>query len=439
MGGSLSARDWARVALRVTRHARASRDELVEFQSARLRRIARHAWTHVPFYRALFDRAGVRPEDVRGVEDLARMPIVEKAELRRQPLPEIAARGVDPERLLARHTSGSTGRPFTIRRTRAEDRLLHLFRMRAHRQCGVRAFDRIASLVEPTIGGDERNRVRSLRHALGISRRRALSCFEPPETTLRQLDALAPAVIAGYPSALALVAQRLRRAEFPRVRPRTVLAGGEPLEPHVRARIAQAFAAPVFDLYGAHEFNLVAWQCPRGDALHVCDDNVIVEVLHDGRPAAEGERGEVVATGLHGFAMPFIRYRLGDIATRGAASCRCGQPFSTLSAIDGRTAHYLSLRGRTVHPFELTGRLLEGDVSWIDRHQLAQESPDAVVLRIAPLAPPPAGALERLERIAREVLGAGIGFRLELVDAFPPDPGGKFRSYVSLGEDGSDS
>ena len=435
MRRSLSVGQWARVALRVARHAQASRKELVEFQSARLRRIVRHAWEHVPFYRALFERAGVRPEDVRGIGDLGRLPIVEKAELRGQPLSEITARGTDLEALLERHTSGSTGQPFTIRRTPAEDRLLYLFRLRAHRQCGVQAFDRMALLVEPTIGGDgKRSRLRRLRHSLGMFRLESLSCFEEPEVLLKQLDELAPAVIAGYPSTLALVAQRLRHADFPRIRPRTVLAGAEPLEPHVRERIRQAFGVPVFDLYGAHELGLIAWECPQGGALHVCDDNLILEVLRDGRPAAEGERGEVVATGLHSFAIPFIRYRIGDLVARGAQTCRCGQPFSLLHAIDGRAAHYLSLGGRSVHPFELTGRLLQGDVSWIDRHQFAQEREDVVVLRIAPLAAPPAGALERIEEIGRSALGAGVRFRVELVDSFPLDPSGKFRSYVALGD-----
>ena len=434
MRGSLSVGEWARWLCAWQRHAQASREELVEFQSNRLRRIVRHAWENVPFYRARFERAGVRPEDVRGVGDLERLPIVEKSELRSRPLSEITARGVDLEALLERHTSGSTGQPFTIRRTPAEDRLLYLFRLRAHRQCGVRAFDRMALLVEPTIGGDGRSRLRRLRHSLGMFRLESLSCFEEPEVLLKQLDELAPAVIAGYPSTLALVAQRLRHTDFPRIRPRTVLAGAEPLEPHVRERISQAFGVPVFDLYGAHEFGLIAWECPQGGALHVCDDNLILEVLRDGRPAAEGERGEVVATGLHSFAMPFIRYHLGDVVMRGAQSCRCGQPFSMLRAIDGRAAHYLSLGGRSVHPFEVTGRLLQGDVSWIDRHQFAQEREDAVVLRIAPLAAPPAGALERIEKIGRSALGAGVRFRVELVDSFPLDPSGKFRSYVALGD-----
>jgi phenylacetate-CoA ligase len=76
----------------------------------------------------------------------------------------------------------------------------------------------------------------------------------------------------------------------------------------------------------------MAWECRHSGDLHTCDDGVLVEVLVDGRPAEPGERGEVVVTNLHAYAMPFIRYRIGDVATR-AAPCRCGAPFATIGEI----------------------------------------------------------------------------------------------------------
>ncbi len=78
----------------------------------------------------------------------------------------------------------------------------------------------------------------------------------------------------------------------------------------------------------------MAWECRHSGDLHTCDDGVLVEVLRDGRPAEPGERGEVVVTNLHAYAMPFIRYRIGDLATRGAP-CGCGAPFSTIGEITG--------------------------------------------------------------------------------------------------------
>jgi phenylacetate-CoA ligase len=76
----------------------------------------------------------------------------------------------------------------------------------------------------------------------------------------------------------------------------------------------------------------MAWECRHSGDLHTCDDGVLIEVLVDGRPAEPGERGEVVVTNLHAYAMPFIRYRIGDVATR-EAPCGCGAPFAAIGEI----------------------------------------------------------------------------------------------------------
>jgi phenylacetate-CoA ligase len=104
---------WSKVA----RHARASRDEIVAYQSEHLRRLVSHAYRNVPYYRALFDRHGVAPHHVRTVADLALIPVTTKRDLQRAPAVEAVARGLDPDRLLVHTTSGSSGEPLSIRRT----------------------------------------------------------------------------------------------------------------------------------------------------------------------------------------------------------------------------------------------------------------------------------------------------------------------------------
>jgi len=120
--------------------------------------------------------------------------------------------------------------------------------------------------------------------------------------------------------------------------------------------------------------------------VSICDDNVIVEILREGQPVAEGETGEVVVTGLHTYSMPFIRYRTGDIATRGSNSCACGQPFSTLLDIQGRAVEYFRFAGdRRGRPYEITGPLIESESEWVFQHQIIQESRDSVRLKITPM------------------------------------------------------
>ena len=118
---------------------------------------------------------------------------------------------------------------------------------------------------------------------------------------------------------------------------------------------------------------------------------MILEILKHGRPVKEGERGEVVGTNLQAFNMPFIRYRTGDIVTKGAELCSCGQPYSVLSGIEGRMHDYFHLPGgRVLGPFSLTFKILSR-YPWVRQYELIQEREDRVVLQgdvPTPLAKP---------------------------------------------------
>jgi len=222
--------------------------------------------------------------------------------------------------------------------------------------------------------------------------------------------------------------------ERPRgLRPRLVITAGEVLTPRLRRQIGESFQSPVFEMYSSHELGTAAWQCPRAGTLHVADDAVIVEVLKDGRPAAPGEAGEVVVTRLHGFAMPFIRYRLGDLVTQGDARCPCGAPFSTILTVQGRMLDYFPLAGgRLLHPYEVVAVVLERAKPWLGQYQLTQERANRVVLRVVPLSTPSPAEVAELEQSVRATLGPGIEFRALLVEDIALEGNGKFRVSRSL-------
>jgi phenylacetate-CoA ligase len=415
------------------RHPRGRREALVAFQDRKLAALIAHAYAHVAHYRELLDGAGLRPDDIRSVADLRHVPVTTKDDLRRRPLADTLRAGADPARLVALLTSGSSGQPFTVRRAAWEEHLTNMFRLRACYQVGLRPFDRVAKLRETPLGGRTRGLPGRVRQALGIHRDVDVDCYQPVADIARALRRLRPDVLEGYPSALAQVATA--GAGEPRTpgQPRLLIAGGEVLTAPVRQVIERGFGTRVFDFYGAHEFNLLAWECPQGGIQHVCDDNVVVEILGADGPVSEGATGEVVATALHSRTMPFIRYRTGDLATRGPRTCPCGQPFSTLRAVQGRVVEYFRLPGgRDVHPFVITGPLIERHGAWILQHQMIQQSPHAVTLRILPARPPRPDDLAWLSALARQQLGPEVGFTVEIVERFVSPPGQKFSPYLGL-------
>ena len=421
---------------RMWRHLSASRDEIIDYRDRQLRRVVAHAYEHVPYYRDLFDRHSVHPRDVRGAADLARLPITSTDHIQRQP-DAFVARGIDPSRLVVRMSGGSTGRPKPIRRTWAEERLYNAFRLRARRHLGLRPLDVLAS-VGPGRPKAQRADGHVLSKLRGLARlyRQVYFNYDLIGKDLADaLERLRPDAISGYPSAIALAAQSMLEEGRRTLRPRFVTTGAEVLTPLMRRQIRDAFDAPVYDVYGAHEFNIVAWECPHTGELHTCDDHVIVEVLRDGHPVAPGDRGEVVVTALHAYAMPFIRFGLGDVATRGsdAGHCACGVPFGTIRAIQGRMLDYFPLPdGRLLHPYEIYDRLLHDRVHWARRYQVVQHRTDLIVLSAVPTKLPPAARLEEIRRDAAQVFGPGVEFRMEFVDAIPVEANGKFRVARSL-------
>ena len=416
----------------VWRHGRAPGAELRLWQDARLRRLVTHAYERVPFYRRLFDRHRLHPRHIRGVRDLEIIPFVDKAELRRHPPADLLALGHDPAALLTVRTSGSSGEPFTVRRTWLEDKLQYLIRLRAMQGLGIRPRDLVVAVgVQRPENGDRKLVGRTLR-ALRLHPRVLLDGLEDPVHIAYELRRLRPDVLVGLPGMLnRLTAPELAGALEP-VRPRLVVVGGEVTTPAMRARLGRTFGAPVYETYGSHECPLIAAECPWSGTLHACEDGVLVELLADGRPVEPGERGEVVVTNLHAYAMPFLRYRIGDLATR-APVCACGSPVTTLGAIQGRMIDYFPLPdGRLLHPYEIVSRLVWGAQGWIRQYQLVQERRDHVVLYVVAETTPSEAQVAEVTRAVRPVLGDQVSFEVRSVTRIPFEATGKLRPSRSL-------
>jgi phenylacetate-CoA ligase len=416
----------------VWRHGRAPGAELRLWQDARLRRLVTHAYESVPFYRRLFDRHRLHPRHVRGVRDLEIIPFIDKAELRRQRPDDLLGRGQDPSALLTVRTSGSSGEPFTIRRTWLEDKLQYLIRLRALQGLGIRPRDLVVAVGVPRLETADNKLVGRTLRALGLHSRVLLDGLQDPVHIAYELRRLRPDVLVGLPGMLnRLTAPDLAGALEP-VRPRLLVIGGEVTTPAMRARLGSTFGAPVYETYGSHECPLIAAECPWSGTLHACDDAVLVEVLADGRPAEPGERGEVVVTNLHAYAMPFIRYRIGDLATR-APACACGSPSTTLGAVQGRMIDYFPLPdGRLLHPYEIVTRLVWGGQAWIRQYQLVQERRDSVVLYVVAETAPTDAQVAEVVRAVRPVLGDRVRFDVRQVTRIPFEATGKLRPSLSL-------
>ena len=404
-------------------------ERLRAFQNRHLLRVLDHAARSVPYYRDLLRDAGVADGKVRGVEELATIPMSSKDDLRRWPESERTAAG--NRRLVRQMTNGSSGKPFTVLRTPEEELTLGALRELAKARLGARPWHRSALLLEPSFGG-RRLLPGRVGARVGLFRLHHLDPRRPWEELACELIRLSPDVVTGYTSVVAHVAS-LVGERTPSWRPRCLFAGGETLTLAARRRIAAGFSVPVFNLYAAAEFNLLAYDCPRGaEAMHVCDEGLILEVIRDGRPAGVGEAGSVVGTGLHSQVMPLIRYDTGDRAVRGPQPCPCGWAGTTLLAVEGRVIETFRLPGgRSLHPVSIVGAIAETEQGWVDEHRLIQEEEDLVTVLLVPLRQPAESQLQEIRARAETVLGPDVRLRVELVDRLPDEPGPKRRPFIS--------
>ncbi|MGE5568032.1 MAG: phenylacetate--CoA ligase family protein [Rhodospirillales bacterium] len=412
--------------------SRWTREDVVRFQNRRLRELVRHAYERVPFYRKLYDRHGIGPGEVNGIEDLWKLPPALRADMQEAAPGDLIASGFDPNRLVKCRTSGSTGDPFTICRTWFENQLLHLLLIRQLRLYGLRWTD----LRTSTALGEQPapQRWNPFDPNFTFLRRAPVNVLATAREILDRLAAIQPDVIMLYPGTLAWVAAEATEEDLRRIRPRFIVSQSETLTPSMRRLIRERFNAPVYDTYGANEFNLTASECVETGIYHVEDCAVIVEILRDGKPCAEGEAGEIYGTALHSFSMPFLRYRLGDVVVRGPAQCPCGAPYSTILRVEGRVVDRFPLPGGgSLHPYHLVVPLARS-VTWVRRYQIVQETIDHIRVRVVPMPGEHPGEDQKAElvRLLSEGAGPGVKITVELAAELPPAPSGKSRPYYSL-------
>ncbi|HJT19369.1 MAG TPA: hypothetical protein VJ746_02785 [Nitrospira sp.] len=412
------------------RHPHVDRADLISFQNRRLRGLVKHAYEKIPYYRHLFDKHRVKAEDIRTVDDLTALPITERSDLQTRPVSEFLAQGLDPSRLITRSSSGSSGKPITVCRTWLEERLHGAIWFRTYSSLGRTIFDKHAFVIGIRTPQPQDNRMTDrLLSAVRAGRQTEMDALQPPEEILSALLRYKPAVVSGYPGILARLAQTVDRNKLRSLHVRFVTTGGETLTPLMREQIEQAFSVPVYDTYGSIEFHALGWQCPVTSDYHVCDDGLILEVVRGGTPVPAGERGEVVGTDLLSFAMPLIRYRLGDVVTKGSDSCLCGRPFSTIRSIQGRVMDYFALPGdRVVHPYEFG--LIK--VPWIREFQIIQNEMDSIVMQVVPFHCPSTAEMQSLIQPIAKIVGSDVRFAVNLVESIPSRRSGKFQVYRSL-------
>lgn len=400
---------------------------LWETQRRQVRQLLEHAVKNVPFYRQRLAEACAGLPQVFGRDDFSRLPLLTRnavqdnfLALRSEQTP--AAHGRVSEGL----TSGSVGDPLRFLATDLTNFFWHAFTLRDHlwhrrdfRQTmlAVREGDKLRH--EPNWFGSFGQAILDTGPLVAVPLSASL------EEVIRQIREYAPAYLLGHASQLIALAEETRRRniEFPGLK--QVRTFAEMLPRGAREFLGEAWGAQVVDMYTTRECGYLALQCPEQEHFHV-QEGVILEILRDdGTPCEAGETGLVVVTTLHNFAMPLIRYVVGDYAEVGHP-CVCGRGLPVLKQVNGRVRNMLLLpSGKKVWPMLGFYR----DTLPIRQRQVIQKSLEDVELRLVVERPLTASE----EESARATLCARLGHPFRVTISYhteiPRSRSGKFEEF----------
>lgn len=331
--------------LRMSECARPEVIRAGQFQQACL--LAAHAHAKSQFWRERLDAAGFGRDD----DWFDRLPILTRSDVKAAG-PGACALPVPPDHgdVFEIATSGSTGTPLAVYKTDLAMRFWDAITLRDSLWRGRDVSGKLAVIrVGLTQGTSDSWGPAYAGYATG-----PCVYFDARSDTDSQLDWLRaekPAVLLTHASNLRMLAVRSLERDIGLPELSEARSYSEQLAPDLVDLVGRAWNVGVSDLYSANEVGYVALGCPESSLYHLQAEDVLVEIVgDDGRPCSEGESGRVIVTSLHNFAMPLLRYDLGDYATAGPL-CTCGRTLPTIERILGRTRNMLRLPGgRTAFP-----------------------------------------------------------------------------------------
>lgn len=338
-----------------------SRDERIVLQNERLREVVRHEYEHVKLYRDRMDEKGVKPEDIRTIEDMKYLPFTEKTDLRDEfPYGLLA---VPKSEIVRIHgSSGTTGKPIVSGYTRGDVEIWAEMMARTLTAAGANRDDIVQvgygfGLFTGGFGayqGADKIGAMVIPMSSGNTQRQIMMMQEMGST-----------ILCCTPSYAVFLGESIREAGIDPKKDLKLKAGcfgAEPWSEAMRQKIEELLCIDACDIYGLTEIcgPGVAFECLAKDGMHINEDHVIAEIINPatGEPLPYGQEGELVFTTITKRGMPMLRYRTHDLCTLTDAPCECGRTLVRMGRITGRTDDMIIIRGVNVFPSQIESVLV---------------------------------------------------------------------------------
>ena len=403
-----------------------------EIQINRLKEMIEHAYYNVPYYQELFNRLKILPEHIQTIEDLKRLPVVDKYTVKRHS-EQFLATNMNKKRLIRIHTGGTTGTPLTIYLTKnAMRRLFAWSEARVKNWTGVKSGDKLASFLHSGEVLVPLNQKKPPFWRWNKAYNQLLfSVFHMSEDNLKyyvkKFNGFRPQIVQGYVTAVYTFARYILNHQLQIFSPKGVLLSSETLFAHQRRVIESAFHSKVYNSYSGGECVAFITECERG-RLHLSPEYGVIELrkIRDG-----DDRYEIIGTNLFNFAMPLIRYKTGDIVTLSQEKkCLCGRELPLVKSVEGRSdAMVVTPEGHWVSPSSLA--MAFQTARNIKESQIIQLSRNKIIAKIVKEEKFSKRDLNYILHRLNERVGKNMTIEIEFVDHIEKTKAGKFRFVIS--------
>jgi phenylacetate-CoA ligase len=410
-----------------------NKEQLEAYQLQKLRKLIRHCYYTVPYYRNKMQRLGVTPECISNLDDLVKLPFLTKQEVRENLYFSLFSTSHNKSLMQKISTSGSTGEPFITYVDRNQLEWRFATTLRSYEWAGWKIGDKQIRLWHQTIGMTLIQIIKERIDAILLNRR-FIPAFEIGkdniDTILTKFNKYKPVIFDGYAESFNLLARYVQKQKV-NVKVKSIISSAQILTDETRRVIENAFGAKVYDKYGSREFSGIAYEAGEANVHYVMGESYIVEVIKNGRPALPGETGEIFITDLNNLSVPFIRYRIGDLAEVPLSTSDRKYPYMILGSIIGRSqATIVTPSGRWVPASGLL-HLLKEYSDCIRHFQFVQDQRDSVTFKVVKGEEFDSFRMDLCLTEVSRLLGSDIEVMLEFVNSIPLVRTGKRTPIVS--------
>jgi phenylacetate-CoA ligase len=411
-----------------------SRREIEDIQIRKLRDILIFSLENVPYYQKTLQPYSNTIHNLTSASEINVLPFLTKQEIQSH-FNELQSTKCEGKTAIE-NTSGSTGDPFKFKLDRNASSFNRALSYREHRWYGLDVGAKEARFygIPMDFFPNMKERAKDF-----LMNRKRFTVFDLSPDKLyeyhKKINNYKPDYIYGYTSSVFEFVRFMKLKGLKLSTPflKAIIVTSEVLFEEDRKLMESYLQVPVVNEYGTSELGIIAAQCPQGN-MHLSSENVIVEIIKNDEGVANEEEGEVVLSGLNNYAMPFIRYRVGDVASLANGQCPCGRGLPILKKIDGRINNMVvTPEGKIASGlvFYYISRSLIEKKGGVNKFKVIQHSLDNITFQIVKGPNFDEKSLKILEEKTHEYLSRDMNVKFEFLENLPPTTNGKIIHFIS--------